>query len=481
MRLHSILRAVPFLAATLVLALAGCESLRQLKLGIEALTSKVKPDYDVVEADRERQRGPEEASDLTLENSDFWTGFRGPIRDGNYSDRPVRLDWPAEGLPVVWRQPIGGGYSSFAIAQGLAYTLEQRREQETVVAYELTTGREVWTYTYDARFSEAFSGEGPRATPTYTAGRLYSVGATGEVHCLDAVNGDLIWRRNVLVDTGAENLNYGVSASPLVSSEMVIVIAGAGTDKNSVVAYELETGDVLWSALPEEAAYASPMKVHLGGRDQILVATANRVVGLDPYRGELLWEYPWQVFSGLACAQPVLVDSNRVFVSGSYGAGCALLQIGAPEAAVATAADSEGDNETAPSALPLTARLVWENKTLRNKFNSSIYYNGHLYGLDEGIFVCLDAETGKRRWKGGRYGYGQVTLVGEHLIVSGGKGDLALLRATPERHEELARFNVFKGNSWTPPALASSLLVMRNAAEMVCLDLRIDSESSESP
>jgi outer membrane protein assembly factor BamB len=207
-----------------------------------------------------------------------WTDFRGRNRDGRYTGA-IRTSWPREGLRRLWKQPIGAGYASFVVADGRAFTIEQRRDQEVVAAYDVQTGRELWTNAWNASFEESMGGDGPRATPTYHDGRIYALGAEGELRVLDAAKGTLVWRRNILSENGAYNLSWGMSAAPLIVDDTVIVLPG-GTRGSSVVAYKKATGDPVWKALNDEASYTSPMLVTLGGVRQLLVVTATRVVGL---------------------------------------------------------------------------------------------------------------------------------------------------------------------------------------------------------
>ncbi len=389
----------------------------------------------------------------SVSEANYWTDFRAPQREGRYQEMKIRADWPSQGLPLLWRQPIGGGYASFAIADGLAFTIEQRRGKEVVVAYALETGREIWSHSWEAEFLETMGGNGPRSTPTWDEGRVYALGATGELHCLDAETGQAFWARNILRDNGAENLSWGMSASPLIVEEKVIVLPGGASGK-SVVAYHKLSGKPVWKSLSDKQAYTSPMLISLAGRRQILVVSALRAMGLDPEDGSLLWEYPWTTQFDVNAAQPIILDENRFFISAGYGHGAALVKI----------AKVDGS---------LTARTVWANKRMKNKFNSSVLHQGHVYGLDEGILACLDVETGEQNWKWGRYGYGQVVLAGSHLIVLTEAGELVLVKATPEAHRELARFSAISGKTWNHPALAQGRLLVRNTTEMACFDLGV--------
>jgi outer membrane protein assembly factor BamB len=394
---------------------------------------------------------PEQAATAaTTPGRNYWTNFRGPKRDGKYDETSVSTSWPANGLPVIWKQPIGVGHASFVIADGKAYTIEQRRNQEVVAAYDLGNGRELWTQKWNAEYTDS-TGDGPRATPTWDQGRIYALGATGELRCLDSSNGAVFWGKNILSDNQASNLPWAMAASPLIVDDKVIVLPG-GTSGKSVVAYNKMTGAPVWKVLNDTQAYVSPMLVELAGRRQIIVVSSSRVVGLVPESGALLWSYPWDTDNGINVSQPIVVDRNRFFISSGYGKGAALVEV------------KGGGNS-------FTATTIWENNNMKNKFNSSVLHDGYVYGLDEGILVCLDVNTGERKWKDGRYGYGQVLLVGDHLIVTSDKGDVALVKATPAQYTEVARFTALQGQTWNYPAIANGRLLVRNSNQMAAYNI----------
>jgi outer membrane protein assembly factor BamB len=384
----------------------------------------------------------------------YWTDFRGPRRDGHYTQRPIRTDWGSGPLRPLWKQPVGGGHASFVIANGRAFTIEQRGREEVAAAYDFVTGRELWTNTWSALFRESYGGEGPRATPTWRDGRVYALGAAGELRALDEATGRMLWRANVLDDAGASNLQWGMAASPLVVGNHVIVLPG-GSGGKSVAAYDKSTGRRVWSALDDQAAYSSPMHLTIAGKEQLVVLTATRLVGLSLDGGGLLWEFPWRTFNGINTSQPLLIGGDRLFVSSGYDQGAALIQV-----------SSAGET--------FTVRELWRTNRMKNQFTSSVHHDGFIYGLDESILACLDASSGALKWKGGRYGYGQVMLADGHLIVTTEDGELALVRATPERHVEIARFPVLEGRSWNHPAMADGYLLIRNINEMAAFDLRRD-------
>ncbi|MGH9632388.1 MAG: PQQ-binding-like beta-propeller repeat protein [Bryobacteraceae bacterium] len=392
---------------------------------------------------------PEEESGKTpAREQAYWTDFRGPQRDGHYRQTAILTKWPGQGLERLWKQPIGGGYASFVLAGGRAFTIEQRRDQEVVAAYDIATGREVWINSWKASFSESMGGDGPRATPTWHDGRIYALGAEGELRCIDADTGKTVWSKNILTDNQAQNLQWGMAAAPLIVDDKVIVLPG-GTSGKSVAAYNKQTGEPVWRALNDKQAYTSPMLVNLAGKRQVLVVSAERAMGLTPEKGEVLWEYPWVTDFGINSAQPIIVGENRFFISAGYGHGAALIEV-------------------IPRGEGFGVKEIWSNNRMKNKFTSSVLHEGHVYGLDESILACVNAETGELKWKGGRYGFGQVVLAGGHLIVVTEDGDLVLVKADPERHQELARFSAIEGKTWNHPAIAAGRLLVRNTTEMAC-------------
>ena len=407
-------------------------------------------------AGKEEQSAPVIAPPATppAAGSTYWTDFRGPGRLGHYDQAPILTDWPEKGLRQVWKQPSGGGYASFSVAHGLAFTIKQRRAREVVAAYDIRTGRERWTNSWPARFHETLGGDGPRATPAWDGGRVYAMGAEGELRCLDAVTGKVIWNKNALSDNGAANLPWGMAGSPLVVDGMVIVLPG-GSDGRSVVAYDKLSGKRIWSSLDDKAAYASPIVATLGGQRQLLLMTATRAVGLALDDGRMLWEFPWVTHEGINAVEPIAVAADRVYFSSGYGHGAAVVQL-------------------TPQGEGFQVRTVWANTRMKNKFNGPVLYEGHIYGLDEGILGCVDVGTGELKWKGGRYGYGQILLASGRLLILTEEGDVVLVRAAPDRHQETFRFHALDGKTWNYPAISDGLLLVRNETEMAAFQIGVD-------
>ncbi len=376
--------------------------------------------------------------------------FLGPGRDGSLPESQLSPDWSAEPPRELWRRPIGAGWSAFAVSGRYAVTQEQRGDDEVVSCYDRLTGEPVWAHAARARHEDALGGPGPRATPTIADGRVYALGATGLLHALDLETGSALWSIDILEDSGANRPVYGVSGSPLVHGDQVVVLAG-GASGRSLIAYDRATGERVWSGGDDPAAYSSPIKVSLAGIEQIVVLTQSNVVGHDATTGSRLWAFPWPEGTEKV-SQPVVLPGDRLFLSSGYGVGGKLLEIG----------NRDGK---------LVARLVWETIALKAKFTNVVHRDGYLYGLDDGRLACIDLETGQRRWKGGRYGHGQTILARDLLLVQGEAGDVALVDASPAGYVERGRIHALRGKTWNHPALAGRHLLVRNDVEAACYEL----------
>ena len=413
---------------------------------------KTKPDFEALERSRLQQSKLSSVAATPATIKANWPAFRGPHQNGEYDGSPIITNWPSAGLRLLWKQACGGGYSSFAMADGRAFTLEQRRDAEVLVAYDIETGRELWTNGWSAKFTEYHSDEGPRTTPVYDDGKVYALGATGEFRCVNATNGTLVWGKNVMTENSASLPDYGLAASPLIVDEKIILQPDAYHGK-SVVCYDKRDGKMLWHALDLPMGYATPMVVALGGERQVIVCGRLWVIGLRLDDGVERWRYPWHINNNeRPITQPLLLGTNSMLVTAAYMTGCAAFEV-------------DRTNDT------FEARELWKNKNLKSKFASAVLWQGYVYGLDEDILVCVDAQTGERKWKDGRYGYGQLLLASGHLILQCANGELALIKATPESLTELARFPALHGKSWNAPAIGGGRILLRNGAEMACYEI----------
>jgi outer membrane protein assembly factor BamB len=416
---------------------------------------------------RHRAEAPKAAGldlgDLSGTGPADYPGYLGKGRDGVVTGGPplVRDSAALKSVAPVWKQPVGLGYSAFAVAGKGLFTQEQRLANEAVVCYDAATGREVWKHEYETRFSEAMGGDGPRATPTVSDGRVYAMGANGRLVCLDARSGELVWGVDTLPKPKSENLTWAMCGSPLVYDDVVVVNPGAQSAElagRNLVAYDRVTGQEVWHAGDARAGYSSPMLATLASVRQVLILDGAGLAGYDPRGKGELWRFPWLTGNGINVAQPLVFDGDRVFISAGYGMGCALVQV-----------KKDGEKWTADA--------VWRNRNMRCQFNNAVAYQGHVYGLDEGILTCLSVADGKRRWKGERLGKGQLLVSDGVLVVQAESGQVVLVEATPGAYREIGRVAGVSGNkTWNCPALSDGRVYIRNHLEMACLDLRASGE-----
>ena len=378
--------------------------------------------------------------------------FLGPDRNGILRGTELASDWIQNPPKLLWRVPVGEAWSSFAIVGRSALTQEQQGEDETVVCYDLLTGKEKWRHRVRARYETAIAGIGPRATPTVSKNRVYAFGATGILACLDLDTGREIWSRDTVKETGARVKEWGMSGSPLVVGEKVIVSPGGQNDQ-SLMAYHRETGAVIWGGGRARAGHSSPSVAAIAGMDQVLIFNHGQVAGHDPMSGALLWAYPWTGGMTQHVAQPIPLSGDRVFVSTGYGVGSALIQV----------AQSNGGE--------WTANRIWKSPRLKAKFANVVHKDGYIYGLDDGVLTCLDLSDGQRAWKRGRYGHGQLILVGDLLLIQAESGEVALVDASPLEYRERARFPALSSHTWNSPAFAAPYLLVRNDREAACYEL----------
>ncbi|MGO8698655.1 MAG: PQQ-binding-like beta-propeller repeat protein [Limisphaerales bacterium] len=389
--------------------------------------------------------------------------FFGPNRDGVVKNARLSTDWKNTPPKELWRQAIGEGWSAFAVVAGRAYTEEQRGETECVTCYDLLTGRLIWMHSNAAHFSQWQSGDGPHATPSVDQGRVLAMGATGILNCLEAETGRVLWSHNVLAENRLPNLVWGVSVSPLLFGDTVIVTGGL-TNGPTVLAYRASNGEPLWRAGTDKASYASPILTTLAGRRVVLSCNASSLTALDPASGRILLDYPWTNDQWPKASQPVVLEGGRVFLSAGYGAGCMLLKM---------SAGSDGR---------LVAAQLWKNLRMKTQFNSVAARNGFLYGLDDGLLACVEISTGERKWKEGRYGYGQTLLVDDLVLIQAETGDVVLAEVQPGGCKELGRIPALHKKTWNHPTLAGRHLLVRNSEEAVCYELPIQNgENTNQP
>lgn len=378
-----------------------------------------------------------------------WGQWRGPNRDGVSSLARIQKTWPEGGPTEVWRRPIGEGFSGLSIANSRVFTMYSTESDEFVVGLDAVDGREVWKRRTGSRYTQTY-GNGPRSTPTVDGDRVYVLGAHGELLALEAGSGRMIWQRDLRGEFGCKMPAFAFTASPLIEGNNVLVEAGGGND-DAVMAFDKMTGELVWGSGRDPVGFSSPIAVDVHGLRQIIFFTSRAVVSLSP-NGQQYWRHEWHTEYGQHPATPVFIAPDRVFVSSGYGHGAAVLQI-------------------TPADTGLSVGEVWFSKKMKNHIATSVYFNGAIYGFDESILKCMDAETGAERWKARGYGKGTLILADGHLIVLGEKGNLAIVEARPDAHVQVASAKVLSDRCWTSPSLAGGRLYLRNMAEIVCLDL----------
>ena len=380
--------------------------------------------------------------------------FFGPDRTGKLAGPKLARDWDVQAPAQVWRREIGSGWCGFAVAGRRAISHEQHGDEEAVVCYDVLTGDVLWVHRDPALFTHPVAGIGPRATPTVDGKRVLTLGATGILNCLALATGKRIWSKNILKDNGAKQPEWGVAGSPLIVDDFVVISAG-GKDGRSLVAYDKKTGKRVWAGGSDRAQWSSPLRANLVGRDQVLMFNAHEVTSHDAKNGVVLWSYPWRGEHPHVCL-PVVCPDDRVLISSGYGTGCQLVQVERTD---------QGGFKTS---------RVWRSLAMKAKFTNIVVHSGHIYGLDDGILACVDLTNGRRKWKRGRYGHGQILLVGGLLLVTAENGEVVLLEPVPDEPRELTRFRAFDHKTWNPPAVAGRYLLVRTDREAACFELPVD-------
>lgn len=389
---------------------------------------------------------------LTLQPGD-WPGFRGPDRDGRRTGVRIATDWKENPPRQLWRHRVGPGWSSFAVVGTRAYTQEQRGDSEVVVCYHADTGKELWAHEDSDRFTETVSGPGPRATPTFHDGKIYALGAKGQLNCLDAATGKPVWARNIVTDAEAKVPEWGFAASPLVVDGVVTVLGGP--DGKGVLAYYAATGSPAWSGGDGKHNYCSTHRARLGGVEQVLAVTAGGVTAFQPKDGKELWQYSSPLAEGMArVIQPAVLNDSDFLIGSGFGGGTQRVRV---------TRDGDGWKQ----------EEIWTTKAISPYFNDLVTHKNHLYGF-EGIFLtCVNLDAGEKGWRARGYGNGQVMLLPDQdlLLVLSEKGEVALVQANPESHTVVGRFQAIKGKTWNHPVVANGKLFVRNGEEAACYQL----------
>ena len=389
------------------------------------------------------------ASVSVAQSNANWPQWRGPNRDGISKETGLLKQWPAEGPPLAWKATgAGRGFSSFSVANGKLYTMGLRGDREFIIAFDVATGKEAWATANGNAFRND-RGDGPRGTPTVDGDRVYALGGSGDLSALDARTGKVVWTKNILKDFGGRNITWGISESPLIVGDKLLVNPG-GPDA-SMVALNKSDGSVIWKSQSDKAGYSSAIPVQINGGTQVVFFTSQRAVGLDLKDGRLLWEYA-KPSNNVANAATPIARGNRVFISSDYGTGGGVVEI-KPDS---------------------TAQEIWFSKEMRNHHSSSVLVGDYLYGFSSAILTAIKFDTGEIAWRDRSVGKGSLVYADGRLYCFSERGVVGLVEATPTGYVEKGRFRIEAGDleTWTHPVVAGGRLYLRDQDTIYAYDVR---------
>jgi len=380
-----------------------------------------------------------------------WPQFRGPERTGISSETGLLLEWPAEGPEVLWKRPLGSGFSGLTISGGRLFTQFGEGGDEILIALDAESGRELWRLRLDRERKDNF-GDGPRSTPLVDGGRVYAVSALARFYALDVETGEVVWQHDLKKEFGARVPQWGVAASPIVIGEKLLFNVGGKSDY-AVVAFDKATGEVIWHAESDKPGYSAPIEIEVGGVRQVIFFTGTQVMGLAPDDGRTLWKRKWRTSYDVNAATPIFLPPNRLFISSGYDTGAAVFELEA-------AGGKVGVEE------------VWASRDMKNQFSSSVLLGETIYGFNNRFLQAVDAATGHVHWRQRGFGHGSLMATADgHLIVLGDGGKLAIAEANPDVWVEKASAQILTGKHWTVPTLYDGRLYVRNESELVCLKI----------
>ncbi|MDP7015400.1 MAG: PQQ-binding-like beta-propeller repeat protein [Pirellulaceae bacterium] len=393
--------------------------------------------------------------------ADDWAQFLGPARNGISSEKGLIDQWPAGGLPEVWRKPAGVGMSGVVVVDGKAVTTFQRSGSQQVSAWDALTGKVIWKTKVAPSYRNA-QGNGPRGTPAVADGRVFAFTGEGVLAAVELSSGRTLWTKNALRESGGREADFGMACSPVVVGELVVVTLGGPNACNC--AFNVKTGELVWKSGDDPAGYSSPAVLKIDGKEQIVSFTGKAAIGMAPNDGAALWRYDFVTDFDCNIATPILCGKDRVFISAGENHGSSLLSIKA-----------DGGKYRVSE--------VWAShgpgSVLRSAWQTAILHQGHLYGFDNvGAagpvmhLTCVDAETGERKWRQARFGKGNLIAADGKLFVTTMAGELVVIKQNPDKYDELGRMKNVLDMTRQAPALSDGRLYVRDDRDIVCLDAR---------
>lgn len=410
-----------------------------------------KADIDLSKTDSRSGAAVQTANIASAAVFSEWPQWRGPNRDGISLETGWRKDWLENPPNVIWRKPIGEGFSGISIVNGKIYTMFAEGNDEFAVCLDADTGREIWRKKTGENFSDWQGGDGPRSTPLIDGNIAYFLSGYGKLLARDTETGNEIWSSDLQKEFGAKPPQWGFSCSPLIDGN-ALYIEGGGNPGSALIAYQKTTGDVLWASQTDKTGYSSPISVTVNGIHQIIFFTGTKIISVSPSQGTLFWSKEWRTSYDINAATPVFISPNKLFISSGYDVGSALYEM--------TVTNGE-----------VSADQIWKSRRMKNRMNTSVFFEGYIYGFDTKFLRCIDAQNGEEKWAARGFGEGTLVLSDGHIIALNEKGTLVLAEANPDQFTQIVSIKLMNGKCWTVPTLSGGKLFVRNESEIVSLDI----------